>query len=1008
MIAPSAPPHARIFTMWGTVLYVDEASGELRHGPIDGSPANAVFRVDPEAPPECRRGWLLHTREEASVAIRCTGERSLAVDRPQEGDADAAGTLLELIPLERGLLGFTADGRFLCAEPDGRVTLERPWCSTWEWFLASEDWCGAPLPGSSRAADLQKLAINWKGVAKCIIDARLRVKANPVSKATKVLIYGYPAWSHGRVYYDLCKHLYNRGYIVDIINWQENHAHEIDELLSYYDLFVSALDGVRALTEVYGVPCDRVIGLSHHEMDIRMLLDQMGKEVFEKFAAYGVVGYQLYDASTLLGVTREPLVVPLGVDVDVFRADPPERLAIVGYAGSYTHKTLDGLEWKRGEIAEASAREAGLEFKIAGWTGNQISFHDMPEFYKSVDAVLVSSVTEGAGLPAKEAAAAGRLVISTPVGDFPLRAAHGIGIVAPMESHKYVKFVADTLRHYKDNPAAFAEICRKTQEAARQLDWQYIIDDWVELIETAKAKPRPGEERFDSTGVRPQPSPLAALNLSDEFHRIGKAGFNSKTDLCEKMTSYGSDKGGPLLVESSARNEPVPTGGSGQTFWDFFEREAAPRLGIRAGAYRKIFEYLDALHRPVTIVETGCVRTNSWDEGKSTVLFGEYARSHVGSCVWSVDSSEQAVALARSLTEHLPVNICQLDSVQFLNKLTGAVDLLYLDSCDVYDLDHPGRSAEHHQREFEAALRLLRPHTLVVVDDSPMRNGRVVGKGMLLAEQMAARNVSVLFSEYQTGWVPSTEPMGSPSSEDKLMISGPVLDIPEQYISRFSMGGRIPIKKLFLDEEAGGHLHWSHYEYEQMLADSREVVDRGIPKRYSSDVHLSRLLQRHSISGKEVLIIGSANPFYEALAHHFGALTTTVDYRKITAEVDSLCTFTVDELAKSGREFDCGISISSIEHSGLGRYGDLIDPNGDLVAMQLYSRHIKKEGHLFLQVPIGLDCVVWNAHRIYGGLRLPELLRGWQIIATEGFDEAMLSGGQPGDYTEPVFVLRNP
>jgi glycosyltransferase involved in cell wall biosynthesis len=68
------------------------------------------------------------------------------------------------------------------------------------------------------------------------------------------------------------------------------------------------------------------------------------------------------------------------------------------------------------------------------------SFHDMPDFYRSVDAVLITSVTEGAQLPVKEGAAAGRLVISTPVGDFPLRAYHGVGIIAPIESQKIHKF----------------------------------------------------------------------------------------------------------------------------------------------------------------------------------------------------------------------------------------------------------------------------------------------------------------------------------------------------------------------------------------------------------------------------------------------------------------------------------------------------------------------------------------------------------------------------------------
>jgi len=37
---------ARVFTAFGTVLYVDPVSRELRHGPVDSSPANAFFVLD--------------------------------------------------------------------------------------------------------------------------------------------------------------------------------------------------------------------------------------------------------------------------------------------------------------------------------------------------------------------------------------------------------------------------------------------------------------------------------------------------------------------------------------------------------------------------------------------------------------------------------------------------------------------------------------------------------------------------------------------------------------------------------------------------------------------------------------------------------------------------------------------------------------------------------------------------------------------------------------------------
>jgi hypothetical protein len=125
-----------------------------------------------------------------------------------------AATLLELLPLERGLIALRSGGRFMCAQPDGRLDLTNIRCSTWECFLGSEDWCSvSPSIDINKTLRDLKETIDWNRISKYIVDARLRMKACAASTATKVLIYGYPQWSHGRVYYDLCKHLHEGTYI---------------------------------------------------------------------------------------------------------------------------------------------------------------------------------------------------------------------------------------------------------------------------------------------------------------------------------------------------------------------------------------------------------------------------------------------------------------------------------------------------------------------------------------------------------------------------------------------------------------------------------------------------------------------------------------------------------------------------------------------------------------------------------------------------------------------------
>lgn len=55
-----------------------------------------------------------------------------------------------------------------------------------------------------------------------------------------------------------------------------------------------------------------------------------------------------------------------------------------------------------------------------------------------------------------------------------------------------------------------------------------------------------------------------------------------------------------------------------------------------------------------------------------------------------------------------------------------------------------------------------------------------------------------------------------------------------------------------------------------------------------------------------------------------------------------------------------------VEHVGLGRYGDPLDPNGDLKAMKELERVLAPGGDLLFVVPVGQPRVMFNAHRIYG------------------------------------------
>lgn len=122
----------RVFTAHGTVLYVDPASRELRHGAIEQSPENAFFVAGGA------NGRIVHETGNDLQQTICLPHRSHAMDGPAVGDGPEEPTFFEATRIRRNWFALRAAGRFLCAELDGRVTLSRELCRAWESFLISD------------------------------------------------------------------------------------------------------------------------------------------------------------------------------------------------------------------------------------------------------------------------------------------------------------------------------------------------------------------------------------------------------------------------------------------------------------------------------------------------------------------------------------------------------------------------------------------------------------------------------------------------------------------------------------------------------------------------------------------------------------------------------------------------------------------------------------------------------------------------------------------------------
>lgn len=94
--------------------------------------------------------------------------------------------------------------------------------------------------------------------------------------------------------------------------------------------------------------------------------------------------------------------------------------------------------------------------------------------------------------------------------------------------------------------------------------------------------------------------------------------------------------------------------------------------------------------------------------------------------------------------------------------------------------------------------------------------------------------------------------------------------------------------------------------------------------------------------------------------------TTFVDYRPIETSLKNLKVkrgnlLNLDMESGSVDSLSC---LHVIEHIGLGRYGDPIDPKGTEKACSELQRIVSEKGKIYLSLPVGKEKICFNAHRI--------------------------------------------
>ena len=81
--------------------------------------------------------------------------------------------------------------------------------------------------------------------------------------------------------------------------------------------------------------------------------------------------------------------------------------------------------------------------------------------------------------------------------------------------------------------------------------------------------------------------------------------------------------------------------------------------------------------------------------------------------------------------------------------------------------------------------------------------------------------------------------------------------------------------------------------------------------------------------------------------------------------------------------------MHTVEHIGLGRYGDPLDASGDLKAIEELKRVLAPGGNLLFVTPVGKPVVQFNAHRVYSFEQIasyfqPLRIKEFALIPDEG------------------------
>lgn len=150
--------------------------------------------------------------------------------------------------------------------------------------------------------------------------------------------------------------------------------------------------------------------------------------------------------------------------------------------------------------------------------------------------------------------------------------------------------------------------------------------------------------------------------------------------------------------------------------------------------------------------------------------------------------------------------------------------------------------------------------------------------------------------------------------------------------------------------------------YEKFLEDDKETCDYDshyvLHTAWAARVLAETKPQRHVDIGSSLYFVSITSAFVPIDFYEYR--TTPLPLDQVSSSYADLKKLPF--LDKTISSLSC---LHTLEHIGLGRYGDEPDQGGDVKAARELYRVLADGGNLLVAMPVGLPTLVFNAHRIY-------------------------------------------